>query len=87
MNNVVMNSIETDYELSTILGNFSEDYISIFVSKALDCKFRPFGSRMPNFPQQIYSQFQGIMDHSGGYDKEISAKRDDIFSQIINIIL
>lgn len=87
MNNVVLNSIDSDYELSTILGNFSDDYIFMSVKNALEYKYRPFNSnRMPNFPTQLYNQFQGIMDHAGTYTKDVQDRLDEIFGQIINII-
>ena len=87
MSNVVLNSIDSDYELSTIIGNFSEEYIYMSITDALKYKYRPYNPiRMPNFPEQLHNQFNAIIERAGSYKEQVKDKEIDVFSQIINII-
>lgn len=79
-------SIETDRAISTILGNFSEDFIRNSVQESLSFKFRPFNSRMPNFPGILEDNFKLVLTHSNGYDEEINEKRRETYLSIIDII-
>lgn len=84
--NEAIAGINTDYEVSTILGNFSEELIFNTIQTSLEQRFRPFGLRAPNYPEILYSQFETTKLHSTGHDEVIDNKRDEVMMQIINII-
>jgi len=84
--NEVIAGINTDYEVSTILGNFSEDLIYSTIQTGLEQRFRPFGLRSPNYPEILNNQFENTKLHSTGHDDVIDNKRDECMRQIINII-
>lgn len=79
-------SIETDRAISTILENFSEDFINDSVSGSLEYKFRPFDTRMPNFPAVLENNFKSILSYSAGYEDQINEKRLETYYNIIEII-
>lgn len=80
-------AIETDRALASILSNFSEDYIQDTVRNSFNYIFRPYNTRMANFPMIINNQFTGILDNYMGTDQEsIIEKRNDTFRLIINEI-
>lgn len=86
MNNNTFATIETDKAISAILGNFSEDYIQNTVSESLEYKFRPFNTRMPNFPATIYENFAMIKQNMPTYLEDINEKELEIYNSIIDII-
>ena len=87
MINSVVNAMETDMQLSTILSNFSEDYIIDVVDQSLLYKFRPFNTRMPNFPQLIEEKYKAILNNSTEDQKEIVMKsRLSTYNTIIDEI-
>ena len=84
--NFAIAGLSTDYEISTILGNFSEDYIYDIMRSALDYRFRPFGPRSPEYPVILKQQFENIKLHSTGHDNEILEKEEETYLNIIKII-
>lgn len=89
MSTINMNSvaIETDKALASILDNFSDEYIQDTARNSFNYIFRPYNTRMANFPMIINNQFVGIIDNYTGTDVEsIIEKRNNIFSLIINEI-
>lgn len=78
--------INTDYGISTILGNFSDDFITDAIKTSLDYKFRLYWNRLPNYPEVLKSQLENIKLHSTGYDDIIQEREDDIMETIINVI-
>ena len=82
MNNV---TIETDRALASILDNFSEDFILDSVRNSFDYIFRPYSTRMANYPMLIESKFKGILDNYMGPDKvSIIEKRNETLHLILN---
>lgn len=87
MINSVVNAMETDMQLSTILSNFSEDYIIDTVRESLMYKFRPFSTRMPNFPQLIEEKYKAILNNSTEEQKEsVMNSRSSSYNTIITEI-
>ena len=84
--NIAVAGLNTDYEISTILGNFSEEYIYNTIKSTLDYKFRPFGLRSPDYPTILRNQFQNIRLHSNGHDDEINDKEMETYHNIIATI-
>lgn len=84
--NFAIAGLSTDYEISTILGNFSEDYIYDIIRSALDYRFRPFGPRSPEYPVILKQQFDNIRLHSTGHDNEINDKEEETYLNIVKII-
>lgn len=85
--NLIYTSISTDKALSTILSNFSEDFIQNMIEDSLQYKFRPFTTRMPNHPYVLEEKFKGIYDNYDGDDKElISQTRYKTYLEIIQIV-
>lgn len=80
--------INTDRDISTILSNFSTEYISDYMYNALTkYKFRPFNTRMPNFPYILEQNFIGIKDNYSGEQFElIEQTRLKTYQNIIEII-
>lgn len=85
--NIAVAGLNTDYEISTILGNFSEEYISNTIKSTIDYKFRPFGLRSPDYPTILKNQFQNIYAHSTGYDDIIRDKEYETYHNIIATII
>ena len=81
-NNIVA-GINTDYEIQTILNNFSDDFIAHTIKSGLDYRFRPFALRSPNYPQVLNGNFDNIKLNSTGFDDIIEKKRMDCMEQII----
>lgn len=84
--NFAVAGLSTDYEITTILGNFSEDYIRNIIGSALEYKFRPFGLRSPDYPFILKRQFDNIRTHSTGHDDEIREKEDETYFNVIKVI-
>ena len=84
--NFAVAGLNTDYEISTILGNFSEDYIYSIIKSSLDYRFRPYGLRSPDYPTILKNQFENIRLHSTGHDDEIRDKEIETYNNIIGTI-
>jgi len=80
--------INTDRDISAILSNFSEEFISDYMMDALTkYKFRPFNTRMPNFPYILEQNFIGIRDNYSGTQPElIEQTRLKTYQSIVRII-
>ena len=86
-NSVAMAGLNTDYEIATILSNFSDDFIRDTIASTInEYRYKPFGLRAPNYPEILENQFTNIKLHSTGYDDVIEEKRLDTFSMIISTI-
>lgn len=85
--NFAVAGLSTDYEISTILGNFSEGYIYNTIKSSLDYRFRPYGLRSPNYPTIMKNQFDNIRLHSTGHDTEINDKEIETYHNIISTII
>ena len=57
---MMFNSINTDKELASILGRFSDETIVNLIDEALFYKYRPFDNRMPNLPETVSQQFNNL---------------------------
>lgn len=84
--NFAVAGLSTDYEISTILGNFSEDYIYNTIRSSLEYRFRPYGLRSPDYPTILKNQFENIRIHSTGHDDEINDKEKETYNNIISTI-
>lgn len=86
--NIGFIGINTDRDITAILSNFSDEYISDYMVNALEkYKFRPFNTRMPNFVYVLEQQFTGIKDnYSGNQPELIEQKRIKTYQSIIDII-
>lgn len=79
--------IETDRALSDILSNFSEDFITNMINEALQYRFRPYNTRIPNHPFVLEEKFKGIYDNYMGSEKEqIDETRHNTYMNIIEIL-
>lgn len=85
-NNRATAGIETDYEIASILSNFSDDIIKDIISESLMYRFRVFGLRMANYPEILCGSINNILNHSTGHDQEIIEKKEDVLRTIINTI-
>lgn len=87
-NNLDFIGINTDRDISAILSNYSEEFISDYMQNALTkYKFRPFNTRMPNFPYILEQQFIGIKDnYSGAQPELIEQTRLKTYQSIIDAI-
>ncbi len=85
--NFAVAGLSTDYEISTILGNFSEGYIYNTIKSSLDYRFRPYGLRSPNYPTIMKNQFDNIRLHSTGHDTEINDKEIETYHNIISTMI
>lgn len=79
-------SIDIDKNIGTILGNFSDDFIRSSVEESLQYKFRPFSTRMPNFPAVLKQQFSMIKSNVPEYTDSIIEKELEVNNDIIDII-
>ena len=75
MDSMMFNSINTDKELASILGRFSDETIVNLIDEALFYKYRPFDNRMPNLPETVSQQFNNLrmcssIDIDGINDRE-----------------
>ena len=86
-NSVAMAGLNTDYEIATILSNFSDDFIKDTITSTInEYRYKPFGLRAPNYPEILENQFANIKLHSTGYDNVIEEKRLETFEMIISTI-
>lgn len=85
-NNRATAGIETDYEIASILNNFSDDIITDIITESLQYRFRVFGLRMANYPEILCGSINNILYHSTGHDQEIIEKKEDVLMTIINTI-
>lgn len=85
-NNKVVAGISTDYEIASILSNFSDFKISDIINGAIEYRFRSLGSRLPNYPDIYTIKLNSVLDHSEGHDDEINEKKEEIQRLIIDII-
>lgn len=84
-NNVVA-SIETDRAISAILSNFSEDYILSTITESLQYKFRPFNTRMPDFPTILMEKFALIRQNAPSYIEVVNEKETEVYNTIIDLL-
>ena len=84
--NRAMAGISTDYEIATILGNFSDDIIADIIKESISYRFRPFGLRTPNYPEILCGQINNVLNHSTGHDEEIINTKEEMFRSIIDTI-
>ena len=84
--NYMYTSIDTDKDLSTIFGRFSDDLIENTVLESLQYKFRPFGNRLPNYPFTINEHFNGLIANYNGDPSVIIAKKNEILYDMLRII-
>lgn len=85
-NNRAMAGISTDYEIASILGNFSDVMITDMINESIKYRFRPYGLRLPNYPEILTSNLNNVLHHSAGHDQEIIDKKEDVQMTIINLI-
>lgn len=85
-NNKIMAGISTDYEIATILNNFSDVMIADIINESIKYRFRPFGLRLPNYPAILCGQINNVLHHSVGHDEEIIEKKEDVFRYIIKTV-
>lgn len=79
-------SIETDRSIGVLLGNFSDDFIRSSVEESLQYKFRPFNTRMPNFPAVLKQRFTMIKENTPEYIDDVTEKELEVYNDIIDII-
>lgn len=85
-NTIVNAGITTDYEITTILSNFSTNFIQDTIEDSINYKFRPFGLRSPNYPEILNNQLNNVKYHSCGYDEYIEETRVEMLQDIIETI-
>ena len=83
---IVNAGITTDYEITTILSNFSTNFIQDTIEDSINYKFRPFGLRSPDYPKILNDQLNLVKYHSCGYDEYIEETRVEMFNDIIETI-
>jgi hypothetical protein len=86
MDNTMFVSINTDRELATILGRFSDDSIEAAIDEAIVYKYRPYENRMPNLPEIIYNQFRYLLSVSTIDHDEIKMRELEVYKLIIDKI-
>ncbi len=86
-NNLLYTGISTDSALSSILDQFSDDTIINQIILTMEYKFRPFGTRIPNYPYILKSQFDGISGNYFGDNPEaINIREQEIFNTILDFL-
>lgn len=85
-NNKAIAGISTDYEIASILNNFSDFMIKDMIKESIRYRFRPYGLRLPNYPYILCGQLNNVLHHSVGHDEEIIEKKEDVLRQIIEIV-
>ena len=84
--NRALAGISTDYEIASILSNFSDDLIENTISESIDYRFRSFGLRMPNYVELLCGNINNVLIHQSWHDDEVNEKKEDMFHVIINTI-
>lgn len=85
-NNKVVAGISTDYEIASILNNFSDFLITDMINESIKYRFRPFGLRLPNYPDIFTSNLNNVLVHSVDHDEEIIEKKEEVQRLIIDTI-
>lgn len=86
MESIYANSIDTDMGIATILSNFDSDYIYHVIGDSLQIKFRPFDEPMPNYPDILERNFNGILVAAPDYKDQIQKVRAETYREIIDKI-
>lgn len=82
----MFNAINTDKDLASILGRFSDDTIVNIIDEALVYKYRPFDNRMPNLPETISQQFNALRMCSSIDIDGINDREREVYYTIIDRI-
>lgn len=84
--NSVSQIINSEYAVSTIISQFSPDFIMDVIEDNIKMKFRPFNVGPANFPAVLEQQFNLTLLQNPAYKDAIDQSKTDTYTKIIQLI-
>lgn len=84
--NTVLDNINADAALTSILDRFSTDSIMDIINYSIENNFRLYNQHLPNLPKALEDQFIELFTTFNDNHNDIAMKRHDIYVSIIEAI-